>query len=208
MYFASTLTADDPALGHLFKNRVNNTMVEARKALQNYNEELFRQYEGAYQVWNNNGLHKEAKALGTEWRSRLENSYTQDGKKTGNVSGDFYFTSKDYFKPMVMVQDKSGKDVIKDNNKLISSGADMIIEYFNNQENGISPSEVMRHIKAQWTPPEGYEEYYTDGRINAAIRNSLISALAAKFQDPDNYKSAAGGVDKIQELFTDQGQRI
>jgi hypothetical protein len=193
------------ARGHIFKNLVTTGIIEKRKILQDYNEGVIKQQEGLYQVWNNNGYYEPAKELGLEWRERLDAA-----AHTGDVDRAFYFTSRDFFKPMAVTKDRSGADVVKGNDKLMDTGAEMIITWFDTQGQGApSPTEIIKMIKENWVVPEEYKKFYIDpdGRKNKAlealIESTLIDKLTNSFQDPNSYKSLAGGVHRIQELLVD-----
>jgi hypothetical protein len=197
--------------GHIFEDAVNTTVGEIRKILTARNEELFKQHEGQYQVFNNNGQFAAAAERGVEWRNELDAA-----RQSGNVDEGFYFSSKDYFKPMAVAASTSGADVVKSggaNDSLIKQGIDDILTNFNTSGTaGANAAQVINRLKAEWEVGPEYVERYLEpdekgehtkrGRaLETLIRDTLITNLINKFQSPDGYKAMFGANNKIQEMF-------
>jgi hypothetical protein len=184
----------DKARSHIFQNSVYAGIIEARKALQGYNEGVIKQQEGFYQVYNNNGMYEPAKELGKTWRTILDDNATN-----GNLGKDFYFTSKDYFKPMAVAKSPSGGDTIKGNNEAFEKAINWMDEWFvTNGQTGRSPSAVFEYLKDVIEVPEEYKNQFLDKEGNKT--RSFEAHIQKRFLDElvKTYKSE-GDVKRIHD---------
>ena len=115
---------------NIFESLTMATLANAKKQLQDYNEQVFKDREAEYQNFYNNGFYEPAREVGRDSRAKLDEAW-----KAGNVSREFYFQAKDYFKPFTITTTKDGVKAAKG----LSDYTDLIIDYFDMNGHGVSP---------------------------------------------------------------------